>query len=67
MKKLKPYIYLATDFLIILTGVAVFAAAFYGIGRKAAQSESIHSEVEREIQDLTEMRVMREWELQQQN
>jgi hypothetical protein len=47
MKKLKPYLYLTADFLLILAGVATFAAAFYGIGWKAAQSESIHLEVER--------------------
>jgi hypothetical protein len=47
MKKLKPYLYLAADFLIILAGVAVFAAAFFGIRWKAAQSESINTEVER--------------------
>jgi hypothetical protein len=47
LKKLKPYLYLAGDFLIILAGVAVFAAAFFGIGWKAAQSESMHPEVER--------------------
>jgi hypothetical protein len=47
LKKLKPYLYLAADFFIILAGVAVFAAAFFGIGWKAAQSESINPEVER--------------------
>jgi hypothetical protein len=47
MKKLKPYLYLAGDFLLILAGVAAFAAAFFGIGWKAAQSESVNPEVER--------------------
>jgi hypothetical protein len=47
MKKLKPYLYLTADFLLILAGVAVFAAAFFGIGWKAAQSESMRPEVER--------------------
>jgi hypothetical protein len=47
MKKLKPYLYLTADFLLILAGVAVFAAAFFGIGWKAAQSESMRHEVER--------------------
>jgi hypothetical protein len=47
MKKLKPYLYLTADFLLILAGVAVFAAAFFGIGWKAAQSEPVNPEVER--------------------
>ena len=47
LKKLKPYLYLITDFLLILAGVAVFAAAFFGIGWKAGKSESINPGIER--------------------
>jgi hypothetical protein len=47
MKKLKPYLYLTADFLLILAGVATFGAALYHIGWAAAQSESMHPEVER--------------------
>jgi hypothetical protein len=47
MKKLKPYLYLATDFLLILAGVATFAAAFYQMGRFAESKSATHPEVER--------------------
>jgi hypothetical protein len=56
MKKLKPYLYLTADFLLILAGVAVFAAAFFGIGWKAAQSESVNPEIERAAWEMFEGR-----------
>lgn len=49
--------------------VGLSAAFFFQLGSiiEGRQEQTREELTEREIQDLTEMRVMREWELQQQN
>jgi hypothetical protein len=57
------------DLSVIIAIVAIGATAFYQLGRiiESRQTEKIEAELDQAISDLTEMRVMREWELQQQN
>jgi hypothetical protein len=56
------------DIAIIALTVAISALLFFHLGKIIeGRHESNRELSEREIQDLTEMRVMREWELQQQN
>lgn len=54
------------DLLMIALVVVLSAAFFFQLGRiiEGRQEQNEHELTEREIQDLTEMRVMREWELQ---
>lgn len=56
------------DILMIAITVALSAAFFFQLGSiiEGRQDQTREELTEREIQDLTEMRVMREWELQQQ-
>ena len=56
------------DIAIILVVIILSAALFFHLGKIIEGRQEDQQELtEREIQDLTEMRVMREWELQQQN
>jgi uncharacterized protein YpmB len=56
------------DIAIILVVIILSAALFFHLGKIIEGRQEDQRELsEREIQDLTEMRVMREWELQQQN
>jgi hypothetical protein len=56
------------DITIIALTVAISALLFFHLGKIIENRQENNRELsEREIQDLTEMRVMREWELQQQN
>lgn len=57
------------DITIIALVIILSAALFFQIGKiiEGRQEQTREELTEREIQDLTEMRVMREWELQQQN
>jgi uncharacterized protein YpmB len=56
------------DITIIALVIILSAALFFRIGKIIEGRQEDQRELtEREIQDLTEMRVMREWELQQQN
>ena len=56
------------DITIIALVIILSAALFFRIGKIIEGRQEDRQELtEREIQDLTEMRVMREWELQQQN
>ncbi len=57
------------DILMIALVVGLSAAFFFQLGSiiEGRQEQTREELTEREIQDLTEMRVMREWELQQQN
>ena len=60
---------LIADLSVIIAIIAIGATAFYQLGRiiESRQTEKIEAELDHAISDLTEMRVMREWELQQQN
>ena len=54
------------DIAIILVVIILSAALFFHLGKIIEGRQEDRQELsEREIQDLTEMRVMREWELQQ--
>ena len=54
------------DIAIILVVIILSAALFFHLGKIIEGRQEDQRELtEREIQDLTEMRVMREWELQQ--
>jgi uncharacterized protein YpmB len=54
------------DIAIILVVIILSAALFFHLGKIIEGRQEDQQELtEREIQDLTEMRVMREWELQQ--
>jgi hypothetical protein len=56
------------DITIIALVIILSAALFFHLGKIIEGRQEDQRELsEREIQDLTEMRVMREWELQQQN
>jgi uncharacterized protein YpmB len=56
------------DIAIILVVIILSAALFFHLGKIIEGRQEDQRELsEREIQDLTEMRVMREWELAQQN
>jgi hypothetical protein len=56
------------DITIIALVIILSAALFFRLGKIIEGRQEDRRELtEREIQDLTEMRVMREWELQQQN
>jgi len=56
------------DITIIALTVAISALLSFRLGKIIEGRQENNRELsEREIQDLTEMRVMREWELQQQN
>ena len=56
------------DITIIALVIILSAAFFFRLGKIIEGRQEDRQELtEREIQDLTEMRVMREWELQQQN
>ena len=56
------------DIAIIALVIILSAALFFRIGKIIEGRQEDRQELtEREIQDLTEMRMMREWELQQQN
>jgi hypothetical protein len=53
------------DITIIALTVAISALLFFHLGKIIEGRQENNRELsEREIQDLTEMRVMREWELQ---
>ena len=53
------------DIAIILVVIILSAALFFHLGKIIEGRQEDQRELsEREIQDLTEMRVMREWELQ---
>jgi hypothetical protein len=56
------------DISMTVLVVGLSAAFFFQLGRiiEGRQEQTRDELTEREIQDLTEMRVMREWELQQQ-
>ena len=56
------------DILMIALVVGLSAAFFFQLGSiiEGRQDQTREDLTEREIQDLTEMRVMREWELEQQ-
>lgn len=56
------------DILMIALVVGLSAAFFFQLGSiiEGRQEQTSEELTEREIQDLTEMRVMREWELEQQ-
>jgi hypothetical protein len=56
------------DITIIALVIILSASFFFRLGKIIEGRQEDRRELsEREIQDLTEMRVMREWELQQQN
>lgn len=56
------------DITIIALVIILSAAFFFRLGKIIEGRQEDRQELtEREIQDLTKMRVMREWELQQQN
>ena len=56
------------DIAILIVVIILSAALFFHLGKIIEGRQEDQRELsEREIQDLTEMRVMREWELQQQN
>jgi hypothetical protein len=56
------------DIAIILVVIILSAALFFHLGKIIEGRQEDQRELTgREIQDLTEMRVMREWELAQQN
>jgi hypothetical protein len=56
------------DIAIIALVILLSAALFFHLGKIIEGRQEDQRELsEREIQDLTEMRVMREWELAQQN
>jgi hypothetical protein len=56
------------DIAIIALVIILSAALFFHLGKIIEGRQGDQRELsEREIQDLTEMRVMREWELAQQN
>ena len=56
------------DILMTTFAVGLSAAFFFQLGSiiEGRQEQTSEELTEREIQDLTEMRVMREWELEQQ-
>lgn len=60
---MKTYLF---DISMTLLAIGLFATLFYQLGRGVEERKAQIEErlTEREIQDLTEMRVMREWELE---